>query len=179
MRLSAPVVVLLSLSACDGSSTVTATQQPAQASSASPTPSSSPTRDPARDGLPLRAAIDGGANLHSVQGADDHFGFRVENHGRDIQDLVVDAGPWLSQHTIAMGTSRACLFDLDAGLISCGPVYSGQLAGFTLRALPADVGDFHYVARFSSRENGVLKPIEMPDGGQAVIEFEEIVAPVK
>ena len=94
-----------------------------------------------------------------------------------MQDLVIDAGAWLHEHDIAMGTSRACAFETSPDLIVCVPVYSGQAMSLAVHALPVDPGTFHYDVRFFSRENGHLVPIPDTSGRQAVIGIDELVDP--
>ena len=160
------------VAACGGAAP--ATSAPAGAAA----PSAAPTRDPARDGLPLAATVHAAASAHTFQGGDDHLAIGVDNHGRDIQDLVLDSAPWVAEHTLAMGSTRGCDPDLAAGTVHCGPVFAGQSFGAVLRATPAHVGTFHYEVRLLAAEGGRLSPITGADGSPLVVAFDEVVDPV-
>lgn len=137
-----------------------------------------PTRDLSKDGLPLLAEVHVGASAHIFQGGDDHVTLAVDNRGRDIQDLVIVAGPWLDEHGLAMGTTPSCNPDPDQGLIACGPIYSGRSANEILRAMPAHTGTFTYELRLYDREDGALHPIQSLDGRAISVTFSETVDPV-
>jgi hypothetical protein len=121
--------------------------------------------------------IGGSGSRSAFVGGDDHIGFVIENHGRDIRELVIDVGPWLEQHQIAMGGSRFCDSDPATDTIDCGAVYSGQTLSVSIHAFPGQAGDFHYTARFYDREDGRLVPIVGMDGAPAIVQLEEVVDP--
>jgi hypothetical protein len=116
-----------------------------------------------------------GASPHTFQGGDDHVTLVVDNRGRDIHDLTIEAGPWLAEHTFSMGSSRYCQPDIEAGLISCGPVYAGDSLPVILRTTPAHVGTFHYELRLADRGAAGLLPIDSPEGSPIVLGFDEVV----
>jgi hypothetical protein len=125
--------------------------------------------------MPLVADVTAHGSPHSFQGGDDHITFGIDNKGRDVQDLVIDAGAWLREHTIGMFTNKQCDFETNPDLIVCGPVYTEQQIAYAIHAFPLDVGTFHYDVRFFSRENGRLVPILDATGRQAVIRVDELV----
>lgn len=174
MRRVAALAAVLLLAACAGADSATA-RPPA---ATTPTPSAAPTRDPSKDALPLVASVSLGASAHSFQGGDDHVSLSIDNRGRDIEMLVIDTGPWLADHGLAMGSSRFCDTDLEAGSVTCGPVYSGQSMNVILRALPAHAGTFHYRFALFDREGGRLVPITTDTGAPAEFGFDEVVDPI-
>jgi hypothetical protein len=127
--------------------------------------------------MPLKAVVRGNGSRSAFVGGDDHIGFVIDNRGRDIRDLVIDVGPWLEQHEIAMGSSRFCDADPATNTIDCGPVYSGQTLNASIHAFPGQAGDFHYTAHFYDREDGRLVPILDLDGVPTVVQLEEVVDP--
>ena len=142
------------------------------------TPTAVPVRDPSKDSLPLHAEVHFGATSHIFQSGDDHVTLSIDNHGRDIQDLAIQSGPWLAEHPLAMGSTSSCIPDLGAGLIDCGPIYAGRSTTISLRAEPLHAGTFHYEMRLYDREGGTLVPIAGPDGAPIVIAFDEVVDPL-
>lgn len=170
------VAAAMAAAAC--ASTPAAPPADAAPSMAASTPAPQPTRDPARDSLPLVADIHLGASNHTWQGADDHVTLSVDNRGRDIQDLVVQSPDWVAEHGLAMGSTRACLPNLDAGQVECGPIYAGESMPVILRAMPAHVGTFHYEMRVFDQEAGSLVPIVGSDGRPVVFDFVEVVDPL-
>jgi hypothetical protein len=170
--LSAALAVVL-LSACAGG-----TGSPHTSAAATPMAPVPPTRDPGKDSLPLVAVVYAAASPHTFQGGDDHLSIGVDNRGRDIQDLVLLSPPWVAEHGLAMGSTRGCDPDLEAGTIHCGPVYAGQDFTAVLRAIPAHIGRFHYRVGLYDLEAGGLQAIAGPDGNPAVVEFDELVDPV-
>ena len=103
--------------------------------------------------------------------------FGISNNGRDVQQLAIDPGAWLQDHTIAMGTSPACDVETSPDLIVCGPVYSGEQRSYSIKAFPVAEGTFRYEMRFFSREQGRLMPIVDASGVQQVIGVDEVVDP--
>jgi len=166
-------IVVLLTAGCGGD----ATPRPAAVAAPAP-PAAAPTRDPSKDSLALMADIHLGASTHTWQGADDHVTMAVDNRGRDIQDLVVVAPQWIAEHGLGMGTTRSCIPDLDAGLVACGPLYTGQSMSIILRAFPDHVGTFAYELGVYDRENGQLVPVNGPDGRPAMFSFTEVVDPI-
>lgn len=134
-----------------------------------------PSAAPVVDATNLAADVYASGSLHTFAGGDDHLSLGIVNRGRDVAELAVDAGPWLDEHTIAMGTSPVCDVDAAARLITCGPVPSGQHLSVQIRALPIDPGHFQYRVRFFSRESGRLLPILDASGRQRVITVDEFV----
>jgi hypothetical protein len=165
------LLVLASIGCAGSAQALPSPVPPAPVPSAAP----APTRDPSRDGMPLLAEVSAHGSLHSFEGGDDHVTFGISNRGRDVQELVIDAGGWLEEHTIAMGTSPACEVESNPDLIVCGPVYSGQQRSFSIKAFPLTPGTFHYDMRFFSREDGRLAPIHDASGVQQVIRVDEMV----
>lgn len=143
-----------------------------------PVPAPESTRDPSKDSLPLVAEVHLGASDHTWRGADDHVTLTVDNRGRDIQDLVIASPAWVAEHGLAMGSTRSCLPNLDAGQIACGPIYSGKSMPVILRAMPAHVGSFHYELRVYDREGDNLLPVAGTDGRPVVFDFVEVVDPL-
>lgn len=140
-------------------------------------PSPSPTHDPSKDTLPLTADVFARGSLHSFAGGDDHVTLGITNRGRDVSEVVIDAGAWLQEHSIAMGTSAACNVESNPDLITCGPVFAGEQRTYSIKAFPLTAGTFHYKLRFFSRENGRLVPIVDAAGVQVVISLDEEVDP--
>ena len=175
MRVAAISALLLVTAGCAGS--VQGSTGPVAKSPAAASPSPVPTRDPSRDSMPLVADVMARGSLHSFEGGDDHITFGIQNRGRDVQALVIDAGPWLQEHDIAMFTTNSCNFETDPDLIVCGPVYSGEGMSVVVHAFPLHAGTFHYEVRFFSRENGHLSPILDASGRQSVIGVDELVDP--
>lgn len=173
-RLVPAILALALLSACAAGSSG---RNPARAA-ATPPPPAQPARDPGRDHLPLLAVVHAAASPHTFQGGDDHLSIGVDNRGRDIQDLVLVSPPWVAEHGLAMGSTKGCDPDLEAGTIHCGPVYAGQDFSAVLRAMPGHVGRFHYQVALYAQEAAGLQPIAGPDGSPAVIDFDEVVDPV-
>jgi len=125
------------------------------------------------------AEIHLGASAHTFQGGDDHVGLVIDNHGRDIQNLVVESHPWFAERGLGMGTTHSCGdVDVASGSVDCGPVYAGQTASVILRAFPEHIGTFHYEMHFADREGDALLPITGPDGQPIVLSFDEVVDPV-
>lgn len=130
---------------------------------------------PVVDATSLVADVYASGSLHTFAAGDDHLSLGIVNRGRDIAELAIDAGPWLDEHTIAMGTSAVCDVDPPARLITCGPVPSGGHLSVQIRALPINAGHFQYRVRFFSRESGRLLPILDASGRQRVITVDEFV----
>ena len=169
-----PILLTLLAAACASATA------PGQAQRATPTPAAAkplPTRDTQKDSLPLQAAVRGSGSRSAFVGGDDHIGFVIENRGRDIRELMIDIGPWLDQHEIALGSSRFCDADPATNALDCGPVYSGQTVSVSIHAFPGQAGDFHYTAHFYDREDGRLVPVVGLDGALATVQLEEIVDP--
>ncbi len=171
------VLAALAVAACGGQAAWRPEPVVPGAAVASPTPE--PTRDPSKDSLPLVAEVSAGASQRSFQGGDDHITLTLENRGRDIEDLVIQASGWLAEHSgLGMGSSRACRPDLDTGEIDCGAVYAGQSMAIILRSFPAHYGTFTYEMRILARFGDRLLPVTRPDGTPAAFAFTEVVEPL-
>jgi hypothetical protein len=130
----------------------------------------------------LTADVKVSASTGIYIGGDDHVALVVENTGRDIGHLGIEMGlydSWLHHHTLAMGSAARCQIDSSLGGFDCGAVRSGETAAFVLRATPDDAGTFRYGLRFYDLTGGGRQPISSPDGGDLVITFEEMVAPLR
>ncbi len=138
---------------------------------ASPAPASPDTQL-----LAARVTVSGTAT--TFQGGDDHLTIYVVNRGRRIDRFVLSAGPWLAEHSFAMGTTPLCDQDATQQYIQCGPVATGASVGYTLRSIPSAVGDFTFTFRPFAMERSTLVPIPDGPGAEQVLIYREQVTPL-
>jgi hypothetical protein len=114
----------------------------------------------------------------TFQGGDDHLTIYVVNRGRPIDRFVMAAGPWLAEHSFAMGSTRLCDQDPTQEYIQCGPIAAGASVGYTLRSIPNAVGDFTFTFRPFALEGSTLVPISDGSGVEQVLTYREQVTPL-
>jgi hypothetical protein len=139
-------------------------------------PSSPPP--PAVDSRPLAATVTVNGSASIFQGGDDHIVVYVVNRGRRIERFALSAGPWLAEHSFAMGSTRLCDQDPSAQYVVCGPIAAGDSAGYTLRTIPSYVGDFEFTFEPFDLVDGQMLPIPDPSGAPQVLRLHEQVVPV-
>ena len=175
---TAPLPALVALTAlfalvaaCGAPGREPASSAPSPAAAAPAATSTSP------DPRPLAATVTVTGSRSIFQGGDDHIVVYVVNRGRRIDRFALSAGPWLEEHSFAMGSTRLCDQDSTEQYILCGPIEPGQSIGYTIRSIPSSIGEFEFSFRPYEESGGRWVPIPDPAGGEQVLTLRESVGP--